>query len=164
MPESAGIRSNLVRFCLALSLAAAASGTPVQAASDARLWPDPAEVFPLFLFAMDGEVSLIGFGCDAVTAPSSRVFAADPDYSENPFTIGLELFLEEASGPPTHLSERAVLDGASSADARTPLSTRLNRAILHDETFSFGGGGAMEDVFVPEASMSVADLVALCVP
>jgi hypothetical protein len=164
MPESAGSRSNLVRFCLVLSLAVVASATTIKAASDARLRPERAEHSPLFLFTMNGETSLTGFGCDAVAAPSSRVFTADPDYRETPFTVGLELFPEEASAPPAHLSERAGIDGGSAADARTPLSTRLSTAILHDETFSFGGDGAMEDVFVPEASMSVADLAALCVP
>ena len=162
MPESAGNRSNLVRFCLVLSLAIAATTTTIQAASEARLWPQQAEAPPLFLFTMNGEISLTGFGCDAIAPPSSRVFAADPDYSETPFTVGLELFLDEADAP-THLSERAGIDGDSAADARTPLSTRLSGAILHDQISAFSAGG-MEDVFVPEASMSVADLVALCVP
>jgi hypothetical protein len=164
MPDSAGSRSSLVCFCLALSLAIAAAGTPVQAASDARLWPEQAENSALFLFTMDGEVNFTGFGCDAITAPSSRVFSADPDYSETPFTVGLEAFLEEANASPTHLSERAGLDSASAADARTPLSARLSTVIIRNETFFFAGESEMEDVFVPEASMSVADLMALCVP
>jgi hypothetical protein len=163
MPESVGSRSNLIRFCLFLSLAVAASATTINAASDARLWPERAEHSPMFLFTMQGEASLTGFGCDAIAAPSSRVFTADPDYSETPFTIGLELFPEEASAPPTHLFESAGIDGGSAADAQHPLSARLSGAILGDQTSAFSAG-AMEDVFVPEASMSVADLVALCIP
>jgi hypothetical protein len=113
----------------------------------------------------DYGISLTGFGCDAVTAPSSRVFTADPDYSETPFTVGLEVFHDEVSPPATQLSERVEHGGgASAADAWTPLSARLSAVILQDETSALGGDGAMEDVFVPEASMSVADLVALCVP
>jgi hypothetical protein len=164
MPDSAGSWPNLVRFYLALSLAIAAVGLSVQAASDARPWPEQADHSIQVLFAPRGGVSLTGFGCDSITAPSSRIFAADPDYSETPFTVGLESVLEETGAPSAQFSERTDLDGASAADVRTPLSARLSTVILQSEISALRGDGTMEDVFVPEASMSVADLMALCVP
>lgn len=164
MPDSAVSRLNLPRFILALSMAATAFAMSVQAASDARPWPDQGQNYPLFLFTMENKTSLTGFGCDVVAPPSGRAFADDPDYSETAFTVGLEMFLDEAGELPTHHSGFAGLDSASAADTRTPLSARLSTTVLHDETSSLGRGGAMEDVFVPEASMSIADLAALCLP
>ena len=167
MPDSARSWPNLVRFCLALFLAIAAPGYSAQAANDARISPERAEVSALFLFSMgDGGGSLTGFDCDVIPdpGPNRREFTADPDYSETPFTVGLEVFLDDANAPPARLSGRLKIDDGSAADARTPLSARLSAIIVQNKTPPLAGGGKMEDVFVPEASKSVADLAALCMP
>jgi hypothetical protein len=165
MPDRAGSWPNLINFCVALSLAAATPGNLAHAANDARFSPEQGEISAAFLFTLPhGDFSLTGFDCDLIAGPSSRVFAADPDYSETPSTIGLEVFLEDVNAPPAHLSKRLEMDGGLAADATTPLSTRLSAISLHDQIPAFAGDGEMENVFVPEASMSVADLVALCIP
>ena len=137
------------------------SGRTAGAAIDARLNPDEARGAAAFIYAMpEGEASLTGFHCGLINAPSTAF--ADPDDSEMPQTVGLELFSDGGLPPLPASGHTASDDGLG--EIRNPLSARLNRIIVEDGAFSLMDGGAMEEVSLPEASMSVADLVDRCHP
>jgi hypothetical protein len=164
MPDCRVSRTTVVRVCLAIVLAAILPGREGQAASNAQARPEQDSVSTERLFStLSSTITLTGFHCDTISVPSQSAFAADPDYREAPFTVGVEMVLEEVSA----LGSRPAtgqMDDASAADARTPLSAKISRMLTQQEMSAPPGDGAMEDVFVPEASMAVADLVALCMP
>jgi hypothetical protein len=165
MPDCAGVRTHTARFCLAIIMGLAVSGQTVQAAGDPQAWPEQDGTPPPHLYRdTQNDVTLTGFHCGVISSPSPAVFTADPEYRETSATIGLEMFLEEASAPPQASSDRVEIDDVSGGEMRTPLSARLSRIIVQEELTAQPDDTAMEDVFVPEASMSVADLVALCMP
>jgi hypothetical protein len=164
MPDSAGNRTTIARFCLAVFLAAAAPGNGAQAASNAQIWPEQDGNSPQLLYSIvDSDVTLMGFHCNVINSPSADVFTADPDYRETPLTVGVEVPLEEVSVLETSSATARMHDGSGS-DVRTPLSARVSRMLTRQEISTLPGDGEMEDVFVPEASMGIADLVALCMP
>jgi hypothetical protein len=164
MPDDAGRSTTIARFCLAivLALALAGAGNQAQAASNAQIWPEHDDRAPQDSYSiMDSDVTLTGFHCDVINNPSPLAFSSDPDYRETPFTVGLEVRLEEVSALQT-ASRPSRMDDASAADQRTPLSARVSRMLVQQELSNPPGDGQMQDVFVPEASMGIADLVALC--
>jgi hypothetical protein len=161
MPERAGSGRQLGRYVLAVVIVLG-SGLTAWAAIDARLNPDEARGAAAFIYSMpEGEVSLTGFHCGIINTPSTAAFA-DPDDSDMPATVGLELF-SDGGPPPLAASGHAGSDDGL-GEVRNPLSARLNRIIVEDGAFSMMDGGAMEEVSLPEASMSVADLVDRCHP
>jgi hypothetical protein len=164
MPDSRVRRTIIVRICLAIVLAFMLPGRDGRAASNAQSSPEQDSVSTERLFSpLHSTTTLTGFHCDAVSTPSQSAFAADPDYREAPFTVGVEMVLEEVSalGAPPATGQ---MDDASAADVRTPLSAKVSRMLTHQEMPAGPGEGGMEDVFLPEASMAIADLVALCTP
>lgn len=164
MPDNAGRRTTIARFCLAIVFALALAGAEnqAQAASNAQLWPEHDDRVPQSSYSiMDSDVTLTGFPCDIVNSPSQMAFSSDPDYREGPFTVGVEVRLEEVSALQTS-PRPSRMDDASAADSRTPLSARVSRMLVQQELSNPPGDGQMLDVFVPEASMGIADLVALC--
>jgi hypothetical protein len=164
MPDSAVKRTTFARFCLAVFLAAAAPGNGAQAARDAHIWPEQnGKSHQLLYSIMDSDVTLAGFNCDVINSPSATAFTAEPDYREMPVTVGLEVLLDEVSALGTP-SSPARMDDASGGETRTPLSVKVSRMLIQQEISTPPDDGQMEDVFVPEASMGVADLVALCAP
>ncbi len=158
MPYGAESRSQRIRFALAV-FGAIVPGLTVQAAINAGLNPDEARDAAPFVYSMpEGEVSLTGFHCGNINAPSTAAFAIDPNDIETPPTIGLELVLD-GSLPSAGLASHAAPD----EEIRNPLSARLSRIIVEDGSSLVDGGGT-EEVSLPEASMSVADLVDRCRP
>ena len=164
MPDSVGNRTIIACFCLAVLLAVAAPGQLVRALGNAQLWPEQDDDSPQHVYSiLESEVTLMGFHCGVINSPPSTVFTADPDYRETPVTVGVQFQLEEVSA--LHASApRGRMDDASTAETRTPLSARISRMLTQHEIYVPAGDGEMEDIFVPEASMGVADLVALCTP
>jgi hypothetical protein len=164
MHDSAGNRTAIARFCLAVVLAIVAPGSLAQAAGNAQLWLEQDETLPPSLYSiLGGGVTLTGFHCDVINNPSLAAFTADPDYRETQVTIGVEMLLEEVTALQAP-STASRMDDASGADPRTPLNARVSRVLTQQEMSAPPGNGEMEEVFVPEASMVVADLMALCLP
>jgi hypothetical protein len=163
MPDSGGRKTTIARLCLAIALALALAGATnqAQAASNAQLWPEHYDDAPTGSYKiMDSDVTLTGFHCDVINSPSATAFSSDPDYRETPATVGLEVRLEEVSALQT--ASRSSRMDDSSADQRTPLRARVSRMLVQQDLSNPPGDGQMQDVFVPEASMGIADLVALC--
>lgn len=162
LPNIAGYRSQFAFICLAAMLGLAA---PAAAAIDARLGPDDAgDAAPLVYTVPDGAVSLAGFHCGLIRAEEAAAFADDPDYSETPPTIGLEFVLDAGGVPPLTSTVRSGFEESPVAEMKTPLSARLKRILVEGNGPSLNDSAAMEDVFLPEASMSVADLIGRCHP
>ncbi len=153
------------RACIAFAiLAAIVPGLPVKAAINAALDPEATRDAAPFVFTMpEGAVSLTGFHCSIIESEEAAAFAADPDYSETPPTIGLELFVDAAGLTPLS-SGRGGHDEPLSDDMKSPLSARLSRIIVGGDVFSLTESAVLEEVSLPEASMSVADLVGRCHP
>jgi hypothetical protein len=165
MPKTAGNWPQLAFVFLAAMLALAAPGKPAEAAVNARLGPDEASDTAPFVYTMpEGAISLTGFHCGLISQDDAAAFSADPDYSETPPTIGLEFVLDAGGVPPLTGTSRSSLDEGSAVEMKTPLSARLNRLLITGAASSITDGSVMEDEFLPEASMSVADLVGRCHP
>ena len=164
MPDSAGSSTTIARFCLAVFLAVAAPGHLAHAVGNAQASPEQdggSTERPYSL--LDGDITLTGFPCGGIERPASTVFNADPDYRETPLTVGVQVMLEEVSalaGP----SARGRMHDMPAGEMRTPLSAKVSRMLTQYEISAAPGDDEMQDVFVPEASMGVADLVALCTP
>jgi hypothetical protein len=148
--------SRLLACVLFLGAAMAAAGGGVEAATDAAPNNDEARIASAFMARLTGAgVSLTGFHCGNIAAAEdSAAEFADPDYGEAPLTVGLELFPDAAVG--------AADDGAP-AEWNGPLSARLKRIMVEGDGASLTDG-AMEEVSLSEASMSVADLIDRCRP
>ena len=160
MPPKGVCRSPFVCFCFAAILALCAPGSAVEAASSAALDPEQAREAALSIDSMpESEVSLTGFHCGGAAEQASAAFAADPDYSETPSTIGLEFAFEDGGMP---VSGGRV--SGEEGDVRSPLSARLSRISLEGGTPSLMDVRQMEEVSLPEASMSVADMMDICLP
>jgi hypothetical protein len=164
MPDCGVRRTIIARICLATLLAVILPGHEGRAASNAQHSPEQDSVSTERRFGtLHNTITLTGFHCDTISTPSQSTFAADPDYREEPFTVGVEMPLEEVTALGTQPAT-GQMDDASAADSRTPLSAKVSRMLTQQEMSAPPGEGEMEDVFVPEASMAVADLVALCMP
>ena len=136
-----------------------------EAALNPRLNPDGArEAAPLVYGIPEGEVSLIGFQCDITSEESAAAFAADPDDSETPPTVGLELVLDTGGFSGLAASGHAGREEISAFETKNPLSARLSRIIVGRGNSSLNDGAVLEEVSLPEASMSVADLIERCRP
>ena len=165
MPRNTGSRLQVAFVCFAI-VAFAASRMLAMAAAKASLSPDEAREAASFVLSMAvGDVSLTGFHCSVINASgAAEAFNEDPDDMETPPTIGLE-FVFDAGGASSHAGAgRAGLEDGQASEMRTPLSARLNRVIIQGGGFSLTDGGGVEDVSLPEASMSVADIVDRCHP
>lgn len=163
MPLTVVSRSQ--RACIAFAiLTAIVPGLPLEAAINAALDPEAARDAAPFVYTMpEGEVSLTGFHCSIIESEEAAAFAADPDYGETPPTIGLELFVDAGGLTPTSTG-RSGHGEPLSDDVKSPLSARLSRIIVGGDVISLSDGGVLEEVSLPEASMSVADLVGRCHP
>ncbi len=162
MPSNAGSRVQLICACFVVVVALPAPLMLARAAINARLNPDEARDAAPFVYSMpEGEVSLTGFHCGSISEDSAAAFAADPDDSASPPTIGLELVLDADS---QSSPGRAGTQDLVAADVKNPLSARLSRIIVGDAAPSLSDGGTLEEVSLPEASMSVADLIGRCRP
>lgn len=164
MPGRVGSRPRLAWFGFAAILALVAPGQAVKAASSAGL--DTEEARDVATFAQDAPgsgISLTGFHCGGVAAPSPAAFTADPDYEEASYTVGLEFGFDD--GVPSMGQDSAALkEEASAGEPRSPLSARLSRIIVEGGAPSLTDIRVMEDVSLPEASKSVADLMVICLP
>lgn len=163
MPLTAVSRSRYCGIVFAI-LASLAPGLPLQAAVNAAIDPDAARESAPFVYTKPGGVvSLTGFHCSiAEDAAESWAFVEDPEYSETPVTIGLE-FLVDAGGP-SPLATSIRHDEPLSGDMRSPLSATLRRIMVEGDAASLVDDGALEEVSLPEASMSVAGLAGRCRP
>jgi len=150
------------RFCLAAFLALTGSKGVEAANRDAGSADRPAEGTLFVYSAPQGNASLLGFPCSATGSASAVVFTADPAYRETPATIGLQLSFEADSFVAS--PDRVAMDHASSAEAKTPLSTRLRRIVVENETAPPVSGDEFEEISLSGASKSVADLMAVCNP
>jgi hypothetical protein len=162
MPQRAVSRSRYCGIVFAI-VAALAPGVPLHAAVNAAIDPDAARESAPFVYAKPGGVvSLTGFHCSITEDAEAWAFADDPEYTETPPTIGLE-FLADASGlAPMSASMRH--DEPLSGDMRSPLSATLRRMMIEGDITSLIDDGAVEEVSLPEASMSVAGLAGRCRP
>jgi hypothetical protein len=111
----------------------------------------------------EGAISLTGFHCGAVGAASTAAFTADPDYEEAAYTVGLDFGLD-AGGIPVAQAGSLMTEEASAAELKSPMSARLSRIIVEGGVPSLIDGRVMEEVSLPEASKSVADLMDVCMP
>ena len=165
MPSNAGSRLQCVCACFVMMVAPPAPLNFAEAAVNASLNPDGArEAAPLVYGIPEGEVSLTGFQCDVTSEENAAAFAADPDDSETPPTVGLELVLGTDSLSTLAASGHAGRDDISAAETKNPLSARLSRIIVGHGGASLNDGSVLEEVSLPEASMSVADLIKRCRP
>ena len=166
MPQFAVSRSQPLAIAIAVLVAYLAAGLTVQAAVNPALDPDAArEAAAPFVYALpEGAVSLTGFHCAISEHPEAEAFALEPDYSETPPTVGLELFVDASGHAPLSASARAGFEETVGADIKSPLSARLSRMIVGGDAASLVDGSALEEVSLPEASMSVADLLGRCRP
>jgi hypothetical protein len=165
MPSNTGSRLQRVCACFVVMVGPLAPLNLAEAALNPRLNPDGArEAAPLVYGIPEGEVSLTGFQCDIISEEDAAAFAADPDDSETPPTVGLELVLDTGGFSALAASGHAGRDDISSAEMKNPLSARLSRIIVGHGSASLNDGGVLEEVSLPEASMSVADLLERCRP
>jgi hypothetical protein len=164
MPGIAAGRLRLICAVLAVMMVLAAPLMPAGGAVNARLNPDEAGDDAPFVTGISvGEVSLTGFHCSIISDQGWAEFAADPGDIETLPTIGLELVPDNGGHPQFTGAGRAALDEMP-AEVKNPLSTRLSRIIVGRDSASLNDGGEMQDVSLPEASMSVADLIGSCHP
>ena len=163
MPRRVGSRP-LVWFCLAASLALVVPGS-ARAASNAVLNAEQAREAATFVYDVpEGGISLTGFHCGGVGAPNAAAFTADLDYEEAAYTIGLESGIDSGGASQAGLAGAALTEEASVLELRSPLSARLSRIIVEGGAPSLIDGRVMEDVSLPEASKSVAELMDICMP
>lgn len=157
-------------LCAGLTVAVPASR--VQAAANAMLDAEETNAAASLTTEIAGyAVSLSGFHCGAIAmARAAEEEFSEPDYIEMPLKVGLEItigveFLNDVVGAtPRAGGNRPGQDDGPAGEAIGPLSARLKRIMVEDGGQSLTDSGAMEDVSLSEASMSVADLVGRCLP